>query len=68
MILFGSLKTKADMGLSGFADVPADSYYANAVAWAAENGITNGIGGLFGSDNNCMRGQIVTFLYRTYNR
>lgn len=56
------------MGLSGFADVPADSYYANAVAWAAENGITNGIGGLFGSDNNCMRGQIVTFLYRTYNR
>ena len=69
MILFGSLKTKADMGLSGFADIPADSYYANAVAWAAENGVTNGIGGgLFGSDNNCTRGQIVTFLYRTYNR
>ena len=69
MILFGSLKTKADMGASVFADVPADSYYANAVAWAAENGVTNGIGGgLFGSDNNCTRGQIVTFLYRTYNR
>ena len=69
MILFGSLKTKADMGLSGFADIPADSYYANAVAWAAENGVANGIGGgLFGSDNNCTRGQIVTFLYRTYNR
>ena len=50
-----------------FSDVLTDSYYANAVAWAVENGVTNGIGdGLFGPDNSCTRAQIVTFLYRTY--
>lgn len=50
-----------------FSDVPTDSYYANAVAWAVENGVTNGIGdGLFGPNNSCTRGQIVTFLYRVY--
>ena len=38
--------------------------YAAAVKWAEKNGITGGIGGLFGSDNNCTRAQIVTFLYR----
>ena len=39
--------------------------YADAVTWAANKGITGGIGnGLFGSDNNCTRAQIVTFLYR----
>ena len=50
-----------------FSDVLADSYYANAVDWAVENGVTNGIGdGLFGPDNSCTRAQIVTFLYRAY--
>ena len=50
-----------------FGDVLTDSYYANAVAWAVENGITNGIGdGLFGPDNSCTRAQIVTFLFRAY--
>ena len=50
-----------------FSDVLADSYYANAVAWAVENGVTNGIGdGLFGPDNSCTRAQIVTFLFRAY--
>ena len=50
-----------------FSDVPTDSYYANAVAWAVENGVTNGIGdGLFGPDNSCTRAQIVTFLFRAY--
>ena len=50
-----------------FSDVLTDSYYANAVAWAVENGITNGIGdGLFGPDNSCTRAQIVTFLFRAY--
>ena len=50
-----------------FSDVLTDSYYANAVAWAVENGVTNGIGdGLFGPDNSCTRAQIVTFLYRAY--
>ena len=52
-----------------FSDVPTDSYFADAVAWAAANGVTKGIGGgLFGSDNDCTRGQIVTFLYRAYNK
>ena len=52
-----------------FSDVLTDSYYANAVAWAVENGVTNGIGdGLFGPDNSCTRAQIVTFLWRAYNK
>ena len=50
-----------------FSDFLTDSYYANAVAWAVENGVTNGIGdGLFGPDNSCTRAQIVTFLFRAY--
>ena len=50
-----------------FSDVLTDSYYANAVAWAVENGVTNGIGdGQFGPDNSCTRAQIVTFLFRAY--
>ena len=49
-----------------FGDVATNAYYADAVAWAAKNGITGGIGGgLFGSDNDCTRAQIVTFLYRS---
>ena len=50
---------------ASFADVPADSYYAQAVAWAIENGITAGVGnGKFNPDAACTRGQIATFLYR----
>ena len=50
---------------SVFADVPADAYCADAVAWAVENGITNGkANGLFGTNDPCTRGQIVTFLWR----
>ena len=63
-----ALSAKAS-GKAEFSDVPADSYFADAVAWAAANGVTEGIGGgLFGSDNDCTRGQIVTFLYRAYNK
>ena len=52
-----------------FSDVPTDSYFADAVAWAAANGVTEGIGGgLFAPDNDCTRGQIVTFLWRAYNK
>ena len=48
-----------------FGDVPADSYYAKAVAWAAEQGITGGVGGgLFAPGQPCTCGQIVTFLWR----
>ena len=50
-----------------FGDVATNAYYADAVAWAAKNGITGGIGGgQFGSGNDCTRAQIVTFLYRNY--
>ena len=50
-----------------FADVTPDSYYATAVAWAVENGITFGMGGgYFGVNSTCIRAQIVTFLYRTF--
>ena len=57
------------MGAGTFSDVPADSHFANAVAWAAANGITDGVGsGLFAPDSDCTRGQIVTFLYRVYNK
>ena len=52
---------------TSFADVPADSYYAQAVAWAVENGITTGTGnGKFSPDNTCTRAQIAVFLYRNY--
>ena len=52
---------------ASFADVPADSYYAQAVAWAVENGITTGTGnGKFSPDNTCTRAQIAVFLYRNY--
>ena len=52
-------------GNTAFADVPADSYYAAAVAWAAENNVTNGTGsGCFSPDALCTRAQIVTLLYR----
>ena len=50
-----------------FTDVPADSYYAKAVAWAVENGITAGVGGgRFDPNSTCTRAQIATFLYRLY--
>ena len=53
-------------GSAEFGDVATNAYYADAVAWAAKNGITGGIGGgLFGSGNDCTRAQIVTFLYRS---
>lgn len=50
---------------SSFTDVPASAYYAKAVAWAVENGITNGMTETtFAPDATCTRGQSVTFLYR----
>ena len=54
---------------ANFADVSADAYYASAVAWAVENGITTGVGnGKFDPNATCTRGQIVTFLYRAFNK
>ena len=52
---------------TAFQDVAAGSYYGDAVAWAVENGITDGVGdGRFDPAATCTRAQIATFLYRLY--
>ena len=51
---------------ANFTDVPTDSYYAQAVAWAVESGITAGVGGgRFDPTATCTRAQIATFLARS---
>ncbi|WP_418376691.1 S-layer homology domain-containing protein [Agathobaculum sp.] len=63
--LWRAAGSPAPKSMSSFADVPADAYYAKAVAWAVENGITGGTGdGKFSPDATCTRAQAVTFLYR----
>ena len=63
--LWRAAGSPAVSGESAFEDVGADDYYTRAVAWAAQNGVTNGISqALFGTGNDCTRAQIVTFLYR----
>lgn len=59
---------KADFVKKGFfADVPADSFYYEAVKWAVEKGITNGTDAThFDPDATCTCAQGVTFLYRLY--
>ena len=53
---------------TGFTDVNGTAFYAKAVAWAVENGVTKGMTPTtFVPNNTCTRGQIVTFLYRTMN-
>ena len=65
--LYRAAGSPAVNGSAGFSDVAADAYYAQAVAWAKEHGITDGIGGgLFGSANDCTRAQIAAFLWRLY--
>lgn len=52
---------------TGFADVPADAYFADAVKWAVDKGVTNGLTDtMFGPYEPCTRAEIVTFLYRAY--
>ena len=63
--LYRASGSPAVSGSAEFSDVSTTAFYADAVAWAAKKGITTGIGGgLFGSGNDCTRGQIVTFLWR----
>ena len=58
---------KAPSTVSSFTDVAADSFCTDAVAWAVENGVTNGTSAAtFSPNNGCTRAQIVTFLYRAY--
>ncbi len=55
----------SQLGSTAFSDVAADAYYAEAVGWAVSQSITNGTGGgTFSPDTYCLRGQIVTFLWR----
>ena len=63
--LWRSQKSPASGSVNPFTDVAADAYYANAVLWAAENGVTSGTTGTtFSPNDNCTRAQIVTFLFR----
>ena len=55
-------------GVHSSAGVAADTYYVNAVLWAAETGVTSGTSDTtFSPRDNCTRAQIVTFLYRCLN-
>ena len=65
-MLWRTMGQPAAGGAATFTDVPADSYYAQAVAWAVENGITTGVGGgKFDPTATCTRAQIATFLARS---
>ena len=64
-MLWRTMGQPAAGGAANFNDVPANSYYAQAVAWAVEGGITQGVGGdRFDPNSTCTRAQIATFLYR----
>ena len=64
--LFRASKASAD-GAPAFSDVAADAYYAEAVKWATDNGITNGTtSSTFSPGSGCTRAQIVAFLWRLY--
>ena len=66
-MLWRAMGQPAPTAAATFTDVSADSYYAQAVAWAIENGITTGVGGgRFDPNSTCTRAQIAAFLYRLY--
>ena len=59
-------RPEADDPGNPFQDVPADRFYSDAVLWAVEKDVTEGVSATaFAPDDTCSRGQIVTFLYRT---
>ena len=65
-MLWRTMGQPAAGGAANFNDVPANSYYAQAVAWAVESGITTGVGGgRFDPAATCTRAQIATFLARS---
>ena len=64
-LLYNAAGAPAVSDTVSFADVAADAYYADAVAWAAANGVTAGTSATtFSPDDACTRGQIVCMLYR----
>ncbi len=65
-MLWRAMGQPATASGASFADVPADAYYASAVSWAVENGITTGVGGgRFVPTATCTRAQIAAFLARS---
>ena len=65
-MLWRAMGQPAAGSAASFTDVPTDSYYAQAVAWTVEHGITSGVGGgRFDPDAACTRAQIAAFLYRS---
>lgn len=67
--LYRAVGSPAAASGSSFSDVRGDAYYADAVSWAVEKGITSGTAAAaFSPDADCTRAQIVTFLYRQYSR
>ena len=66
-MLWRAVGQPAAGGTANFTDVSADAYYAGAVSWAVENGITTGVGGgRFDPTGACTRAQIAAFLARLY--
>lgn len=64
--IFRAMEAPAPAQSASFSDVPADAYYASAVSWAAEQGVTGGTSAdTFSPDSDCTRGQIVTFIFRS---
>ncbi len=69
LALILALGTTTAYAADAFSDVPADAYYAEAVNWAVENGVTNGMGdGRFAPETTVNRAQAVTFLWRMAGR
>ena len=70
LLITGSEVTRGEITpttVNGFTDVAADAFYADAVAWAVESGVTNGTTySTFSPNADCTRAEIVTFLYRAY--
>lgn len=67
--LYRNADSPATTGATVFADVSLDAYYRNAVTWAVEENITNGTSTTtFSPEDQCTRGQIVTFLYRSMHK
>ena len=68
-ILYRMQNSPESKAKNPFTDVKADAYYANAVLWAVENGVTTGASATtFDPAGDCTRGQIVTFLYRCLSK
>lgn len=69
VMVFSFAATAQAAGVAGFDDVSSDAYYAEAVTWAAEAGITNGMAaGVFSPDSTVTRAQAVTLLWRIAGR